>query len=198
MIKFVSPYTQFCLVGQPSDFVLGKYNRVKSFQLNTEKGIYRLKIPAKLHRSCHYDLTPDVTLEVKGTVLFHRKPQKTKLLIETIQPFSTSQIPRRTASNDSPAPLSESLTYRPLGQNPSQILLCQKAKCWQKGGETIYHKLQEKLQTEGLNSQVCVKKVGCMGHCQKGPNLITLPDGTEYHRFDPAQTDHLIKAMTQG
>lgn len=181
MIKLVSPYPEFCLIGIANNFVLGKKGKIKSFELETDQGKYNFKITSKLHKSLNYELHPQIKLEVRGKVDICLKTARIKLKAEKLSIVSAN-----------PLPLNWETLQPKTSQQKSQILLCQKSTCWNKGGQEIYEKLTEEIQKQGLQDSVIVKKTGCMGRCKYAPNLTVLPDKTRYQCFKEQDVCKLI------
>jgi (2Fe-2S) ferredoxin len=189
MIKLVAPYTEFSLVGIVNQFVVSKKGRVKSFELKTEQGNYNLKIPSYVHKKINYEIHPQIEVEVKGKAEICLKTAKIKLKVEKLSKISPS--PTIILPTDTKTPLIIP-TETKIAKPTSKILICQKSTCWKQGGEEIYHKLQQELQEQGLDSCVMIKKTGCMGNCKKAPNLVVLPDKTRYQNFNDEKVCQLI------
>ncbi len=66
------------------------------------------------------------------------------------------------------------------------IFVCTQAKpegmesCAAKGAEQTLAALRREIARAGLDSEVQVTTCGCLGLCEKGPNLIVYPEGTWY------------------
>lgn len=184
MIRLVTPYNQFRLQGVAHNFKLGKGYRIRHFDLTTDQGTYRFKIPLRIHKRLNYDLYPQMELEVSGLV--HICPKKQSLKLEVQQIFPTP-IP----SSDNPV-LTDLTVIAQDVSSKAKVLICKKSACWQKGGKEIHQQLQKELQSNGLDQRVQVETTGCMGRCKKGPNLEVLPENAKYSRFQPQQTSQLV------
>jgi (2Fe-2S) ferredoxin len=62
----------------------------------------------------------------------------------------------------------------------SHVLVCSGGDCSKKGGKDLKKALKSELRAEGLNRDVRVDSVGCLGLCKHGPNAIVYPEGTWY------------------
>jgi (2Fe-2S) ferredoxin len=179
MIKLAFLPPEIELIGIANKFVFKKKGIIKSFDLETEHGKYTLKIPKKLHENLNYALHPNLKVKVTLTSQICLKNGKIKLKIANISLIS---------------PISATVSSPQTATSPkkSKILICQKSTCWKRGGESIYHKIQEELQSRGLEDHVTVKKTGCMRHCKQAPNLVALPDKVRYHCFQEGEVSKLI------
>ena len=62
----------------------------------------------------------------------------------------------------------------------AHVLVCKGGDCKKRGSKAVRSALKEELRAEGMNRDVRVDSVGCLGLCKHGPNLIVYPEGTWY------------------
>ena len=60
------------------------------------------------------------------------------------------------------------------------MLICKGGDCKKRGSKTVRGKLKDELRAQGMNRDVRVDSVDCLGLCKHGPNVIIYPDGTWY------------------
>ena len=62
----------------------------------------------------------------------------------------------------------------------AHVLVCQDGDCKKRGSKTVRRALKDELRAEGMNRDVRVDSVDCLGLCKHGPNLVVYPPGTWY------------------
>ena len=62
----------------------------------------------------------------------------------------------------------------------SHVLVCKGGDCKKRGSKTVRGALKDELRAQGINGDVRVDSVECLGLCKHGPNLIVYPGGTWY------------------
>jgi (2Fe-2S) ferredoxin len=62
----------------------------------------------------------------------------------------------------------------------AHVLVCKGRDCKERGSKAVRKSLKDELRAEGLNRDVRVDSVGCLGLCKHGPNLVVYPGGTWY------------------
>ena len=62
----------------------------------------------------------------------------------------------------------------------SHVLVCKGGDCKKRGANAVRNALKDELRAEGMNRDVRVDSVDCLGLCKHGPNLILYPGGTWY------------------
>jgi (2Fe-2S) ferredoxin len=60
------------------------------------------------------------------------------------------------------------------------VLVCKGGDCKKRGSKGVRKSLKDELRSEGMNSDVRVDSVDCLGLCKHGPNLVVYPGGTWY------------------
>ncbi len=62
----------------------------------------------------------------------------------------------------------------------AHVLVCKGGDCKGRGSKTVRRALKDELRARGMNRDVRVDSVGCLGLCKHGPNLVVYPGGTWY------------------
>jgi (2Fe-2S) ferredoxin len=62
----------------------------------------------------------------------------------------------------------------------AHVLVCKGGDCKKRGSKTVRRALKDELRAEGMNRDVRVDSVDCLGLCKHGPNLVVYPGGTWY------------------
>jgi (2Fe-2S) ferredoxin len=60
------------------------------------------------------------------------------------------------------------------------VLVCKGGDCKKRGSKTVCGALKNELRVQGMNRDVRIDSVDCLGLCKHGPNLVVYPDGTWY------------------
>jgi (2Fe-2S) ferredoxin len=62
----------------------------------------------------------------------------------------------------------------------AHVLICKGGDCKKRGSKAVRKSLKDELRAEGMNRDVRVDSVGCLGLCKHGPNLVVYPGGAWY------------------
>jgi (2Fe-2S) ferredoxin len=62
----------------------------------------------------------------------------------------------------------------------AHVLVCKGGDCKKRGSKTVRGALKDELRIQGINRDVRLDSVDCLGLCKHGPNLIVYPGGTWY------------------
>lgn len=62
----------------------------------------------------------------------------------------------------------------------AHVLVCKGGDCKKRGSKAVRGTLKDALRAEGMNRDVRVDSVDCLGLCKHGPNLVVYPTGTWY------------------
>jgi bidirectional [NiFe] hydrogenase diaphorase subunit len=73
------------------------------------------------------------------------------------------------------------------------ILVCAGLGCLH--NDEIIAALREVIAGQGLDQQILVRKVGCMGLCALGPVVLVLPEEISYQTVSPADAAEIIAAL---
>jgi bidirectional [NiFe] hydrogenase diaphorase subunit len=76
-----------------------------------------------------------------------------------------------------------------------RIHICAGTGCTSSNSEVLLKALESEVEARGLQEQVLVKKVGCMGLCAAGPVVSILPDDILYQCVQPEDAAEIIEAL---
>lgn len=62
----------------------------------------------------------------------------------------------------------------------AHVLVCKGGDCKKRGSKDVQRALKDGLRAAGMNRDVRMDSVGCLGLCKHGPNVIVYPSGTWY------------------
>jgi len=62
----------------------------------------------------------------------------------------------------------------------AHVLVCKGGDCKKRGSKTVRGALKDELRAQGMNRDVRIDSVDCLGLCKHGPNLIVYPSCTWY------------------
>ena len=172
---------EFCLKGQFVGFIVEDGYKVKGLRLATAEGEYCIKLSKSIRGSLSQGLIPGDWIEVSGDRILDWKRGQLKLKayeVKLTRPSNAGFAPPVTAKATKP---------------PACILVCEKSDCCQKGAMEVCKALAGELRDRGLEDSVTIKKTGCMKQCKAGPNIVIMPDKTNYRRVSPQEIPDLIE-----
>ena len=172
---------EFCLKGQFVGFIVEDGYKVKGLRLATAEGEYCIKLSKSIRGSLSQGLIPGDWIEVSGSRILDWKRGQLKL--------KAYEVKLTKPSNASVAPPVPAKPAKP----PACILVCEKSDCCQKGAMEVCKALAGELRDRGLEDSVTIKKTGCMKQCKAGPNIVIMPDKTNYRRVSPKEIPDLIE-----
>ncbi|MBL0356030.1 MAG: NADH-quinone oxidoreductase subunit NuoF [Chitinophagaceae bacterium] len=76
-----------------------------------------------------------------------------------------------------------------------KICVCCGAGCISSGSEEVMKKLQEEINTRGLENEVEVIPTGCMGPCNQGPLMKFLPEYNIYQKVDCSNITAIVQSQ---
>lgn len=62
----------------------------------------------------------------------------------------------------------------------AHVLVCKGGDCKKRGSKEVQKALKDELRSAGMNRDVRMDSVGCLGLCKHGPNVVVYPSGTWY------------------
>lgn len=75
----------------------------------------------------------------------------------------------------------------------SHVLICKGGDCKKRGSKDLKKELKNELRAEGLNRDVRVDEVECLGLCKHGPNAVVYPSGTWYLGLAKEQVPEIVE-----
>ncbi|MEB3293645.1 MAG: (2Fe-2S) ferredoxin domain-containing protein [Synechococcales bacterium] len=204
---------RFSLVGQFLGFEGDREEGLKYLRLQTDGGELTIKLAKLLRHYAHaqmdrlvHPLSPGTWIQVSG----EQKPRKgdrapklkaTRIeVVESEVSHRLSQAPRLTvalvptvhpptAAVSSPQPGTPSSH---AANKTQKVLICQKSKCWNRGGKEVCQSLQRLLAERDLTDQVQIKLTGCMDQCGRGPNLVVMPTKARYTKVRSQDIEQVV------
>ncbi|MBS1666600.1 MAG: SLBB domain-containing protein [Bacteroidetes bacterium] len=82
-----------------------------------------------------------------------------------------------------------------LQKTKHRICVCCGAGCISSGSEALLKKLQEEVETRGLEKDVEIIPTGCMGPCNQGPLVKFQPENTIYQKVDCNNIQPVVQAQ---
>jgi (2Fe-2S) ferredoxin len=62
----------------------------------------------------------------------------------------------------------------------AHVLVCGGGDCKKRGARGVRKALKEELRAAGMNGEVRIDSVDCLGLCKHGPNVVVYPGGSWY------------------
>ena len=169
----------FRLIGQLESFVIKDGVEVKYLRIRVGSRKFLIEISEKLKVYLNTDISPKDWLEIQGTRETKGKMGIFRLKAETIQTLTQHQEP--------------CIMIMPEKASEKKILICENTRCWEQGGKTLYQQIKTKLVACSLEAQVEIGLTGCLKQCKKGPNIVVLPDKTQYSQVSCGKVENLLK-----
>lgn len=73
------------------------------------------------------------------------------------------------------------------------VLVCQGGDCKKRGAKETRKALKRGLRASGMNGDVRVDCVDCLGLCKHGPNVIVYPSGTWYLGLEEDRVPEIVE-----
>lgn len=80
----------------------------------------------------------------------------------------------------------------------SHVLVCKGGDCSKKGGRQTKKALKSELRAAGMNGDVRVDSVECLGLCKQGPNVIVYPEGSWYLGLKERDVPEVVEEHLKG
>jgi len=75
----------------------------------------------------------------------------------------------------------------------AHVLVCKGGDCKKRGSKDVQKALKDELRAGGMNRDVRVDSVECLGLCKHGPNAIVYPSGTWYLGLIDADAPEIVE-----
>lgn len=76
----------------------------------------------------------------------------------------------------------------------SHVFLCNGGGCKKRGAKDVRQVLKGELRAEGMNREVRIDAVDCLGLCKKGPNAVVYPSGTWYLGLTEHEVPEIVES----
>jgi (2Fe-2S) ferredoxin len=73
------------------------------------------------------------------------------------------------------------------------VLVCKGGDCKKRGSKAVRGTLKDELRAHGMNRNVRIDSVDCVGLCKHGPNVIVYPGGTWYLGITEGDVPELVE-----
>jgi (2Fe-2S) ferredoxin len=157
----------FSLVGQLEGYTFGKGGKIHHLLIETSQGVHSIKLDS----ICRIELLRSILnkkiqqgswLAVSGRQKIDKKGFVKHLKAKAIVPAVVD------------ATLAPSVVAKPglvpaPEERKTKILVCQKSDCCKRGSAQLQAEIESAIDDRNLGDRVCVKAVGCLKHCGKGP-----------------------------
>ena len=78
----------------------------------------------------------------------------------------------------------------------TKVLVCTKGKsCKKRGSKKVFCALARQLENFGLGDLVSLRKVDCLGLCDRGPAIEIKPDKVAIARVSPEDCKDIVKSL---
>ncbi len=65
------------------------------------------------------------------------------------------------------------------------------------GSERVYTAFEEEIERQGLESEIAIKKTGCLGFCERGTLVVIYPEEIFYTRVQPEDAPKVIQSVKE-
>ncbi len=76
----------------------------------------------------------------------------------------------------------------------AHVLVCKGGDCKKRGSKEVHRALKDELREAGMNRDVRIDSVECLGLCKHGPNAIVYPSGTWYLGLIDADAPEIVES----
>jgi bidirectional [NiFe] hydrogenase diaphorase subunit len=81
---------------------------------------------------------------------------------------------------------------------PHHVCVCIAAGCLSSGADQVHEALQREIAESGMQNEVLVRGVGCMGLCSAGPLVAVTTDGQLFSGVNPEVAPEIIQHLDTG
>jgi (2Fe-2S) ferredoxin len=125
-----------------------------------------------------------------------RKPRKQSE--EAIPKKGKKSKKKGTAKNGALATLSRVKPAAKVREYEAHVLVCNGGDCKTRGSKDVRAAFKSGLRASGMNGEVRVDCVDCLGLCKHGPNSIVYPSGTWYLGLDESDVPEIVERHLRG
>ncbi len=80
----------------------------------------------------------------------------------------------------------------------AHVLVCKGGDCKKRGSKDVHRALKDEVRAAGMNRDVRIDSVECLGLCKHGPNAIVYPSGTWYLGLIDADAPEIVEGHLKG
>ena len=80
----------------------------------------------------------------------------------------------------------------------AHVLVCGGGDCKKRGSKGVRRALKEELRAAGMNGEVRIDSVDCLGLCKHGPNVVVYPGGTWYLGLGEEDVPEVVERHLKG
>ncbi len=160
----------FRLVGQLEGYTLGKSGKIRRLLIKTNQGEHSIK----LSHASRIELLRSILNNLLGHGSWVEVTGVQKIELNgVVKSLKAERVKSALVKTASALPLVLPLEIAPCAQDATtKILVCQKSDCCRRGSAKLQRAIEAAICDRSLSNQVCVKSVGCLKHCSKGPNIV--------------------------
>ncbi len=183
--------------------------RLKRLVIQSNQGLQELKCSKWCRLDTAIQLQSGVLLELSGLKTI--KAEKIRFEVFNVQNvqgynaslfnaqnfnaqnFNTQDLNPHRQSLDLPDDFTPDVIAGTAQKVCDRIAVCRKQNCDRKGAALLWWELSKLLEKKGLNHQVSLIPVQCLGHCKQGPVVKIQPMGIHHTHVKPSQALELIE-----
>jgi len=83
-------------------------------------------------------------------------------------------------------------------EHEAHVLVCNGGDCKKRGAKDVRAALKSGLRAAGMNGEVRVDSVDCLGLCKHGPNAVVYPSGTWYLGLVEGDVPEIVERHLRG
>ncbi len=80
----------------------------------------------------------------------------------------------------------------------AHVLVCGGGDCKKRGSKDVRRALKEGLRAAGMNGEVRIDTVDCLGRCKHGPNVVVYPGGSWYLGLGEEDVPEVVERHLKG
>ena len=80
----------------------------------------------------------------------------------------------------------------------AHVLVCGGGDCKKRGSKDVRRALKEGLRAAGMNGEVRIDSVDCLGLCKHGPNVVVYPGGSWYLGLGEEDVPEVVERHLKG
>ena len=113
-------------------------------------------------------------------------------------PISKKGKKNRPERNGALATLARSKPGAKVREHEAHVLVCRGGDCKKRGAKEVRAAFKSGLRAAGMNGDVRVDSVDCLGLCKHGPNSIVYPSGTWYLGLIEDDVPEIVERHLRG